>query len=83
MGCIYKLITSFFFPAEDSIRNWSVTGIQTFALPIWISDCCGLKSSDKSFFLANSAYLPKPRKYQLFETQEAIQLNTNVNSKKR
>src|SRR5438046_5467835 len=25
----------FFFQAEDGIRDWSVTGIQTCALPIW------------------------------------------------
>src|ERR1019366_7501038 len=26
----------FFFKAEDGIRDWSVTGVQTCALPIWI-----------------------------------------------
>src|SRR5438093_10881119 len=26
----------FFFQAEDGIRDWSVTGVQTCALPIWI-----------------------------------------------
>src|SRR5262249_59000859 len=25
----------FFFQAEDGIRDWSVTGVQTCALPIW------------------------------------------------
>src|SRR5262249_59293907 len=25
----------FFFEAEDGIRDWSVTGVQTCALPIW------------------------------------------------
>src|SRR5262249_62215970 len=25
----------FFFKAEDGIRDWSVTGVQTCALPIW------------------------------------------------
>ena len=25
----------FFFQAEDGIRGWSVTGVQTCALPIW------------------------------------------------
>src|SRR5262249_56995485 len=32
----------FFFQAEDGIRDWSVTGVQTCALPIWRSpatDC--------------------------------------------
>ena len=27
----------FFFQAEDGIRDWSVTGVQTCALPIWCS----------------------------------------------
>src|ERR1019366_8962130 len=27
--------TLFFFQAEDGIRDWSVTGVQTCALPIW------------------------------------------------
>src|SRR5215213_4833913 len=31
----------FFFQAEDGIRDWSVTGVQTCALPIWISAGAG------------------------------------------
>src|SRR5437016_8361836 len=29
-------VLSFFFQAEDGIRDWSVTGVQTCALPIFI-----------------------------------------------
>ena len=29
------MICLFFFQAEDGIRDWSVTGVQTCALPIW------------------------------------------------
>src|SRR3989339_346431 len=29
----------FFFQAEDGIRDWSVTGVQTCALPIQAEDC--------------------------------------------
>ena len=29
----------FFFQAEDGIRDWSVTGVQTCALPILIVIC--------------------------------------------
>src|SRR5437016_4504225 len=29
------LMVLFFFQAEDGIRDWSVTGVQTCALPIW------------------------------------------------
>src|SRR5438093_4062969 len=32
---IMPLMSSFFFQAEDGIRAWSVTGVQTCALPIW------------------------------------------------
>src|SRR5262249_59934568 len=31
----------FFFQAEDGIRDWSVTGVQTCALPIWWRDGSG------------------------------------------
>src|SRR3989339_1193628 len=31
----YDLIIFFFFQAEDGIRDWSVTGVQTCALPIY------------------------------------------------
>src|SRR5262249_59388041 len=30
------LVLCFFFQAEDGIRDWSVTGVQTCALPIYI-----------------------------------------------
>src|SRR5262249_58143446 len=29
------VLVFFFFQAEDGIRDWSVTGVQTCALPIW------------------------------------------------
>src|SRR5262249_57872449 len=29
-------VSLFFFQAEDGIRDWSVTGVQTCALPIWV-----------------------------------------------
>src|SRR5438093_13576918 len=37
MCCIcYRIfVFFFFFQAEDGIRDWSVTGVQTCALPIW------------------------------------------------
>src|SRR5215213_10384311 len=31
---LYVLVFVFFFQAEDGIRDWSVTGVQTCALPI-------------------------------------------------
>src|SRR2546429_6757464 len=36
----------FFFQAEDGIRDVAVTGVQTCALPIWLSEACDLKWRD-------------------------------------
>ena len=33
--CVCVYLFFFFFQAEDGIRDWSVTGVQTCALPIW------------------------------------------------
>ena len=33
-GVFVKICSFFFFQAEDGIRDWSVTGVQTCALPI-------------------------------------------------
>src|ERR1019366_77945 len=38
------VVLVFFFQAEDGIRDWSVTGVQTCALPIYLT----LKFMDKS-----------------------------------
>src|SRR5258706_7389162 len=35
---LYRLFF-FFFQAEDGIRDWSVTGVQTCALPISLASC--------------------------------------------
>src|SRR5258706_12100228 len=31
---VFTMLSFFFFQAEDGIRDWSVTGVQTCALPI-------------------------------------------------
>src|SRR5258706_7112975 len=45
-GCLVKTAISmlkfFFFQAEDGIRDWSVTGVQTCALPISLHGLLGL-----------------------------------------
>ena len=38
---LFCLFFFFFFQAEDGIRDWSVTGVQTCALPIYLSVLCG------------------------------------------
>src|SRR5437016_12046704 len=35
IGLLIAIFIFFFFQAEDGIRVWSVTGVQTCALPIW------------------------------------------------
>ena len=37
MMTTYKILTFFFFQAEDGIRDTSVTGVQTCALPIFLA----------------------------------------------
>src|SRR5262249_58519552 len=34
--CTHCVVYFFFFQAEDGIRDWSVTGVQTCALPIFL-----------------------------------------------
>src|SRR5437016_8929174 len=36
---MWYVLFFFFFQAEDGIRDWSVTGVQTCALPIWLFAC--------------------------------------------
>ena len=43
---LYKYGVCFFFQAEDGIRDWSVTGVQTCALPIYIRHGIALKLND-------------------------------------
>src|ERR1019366_3113048 len=42
----------FFFQAEDGIRDWSVTGVQTCALPIWF---WGAASCGRGVVMTSSA----------------------------
>src|SRR5215213_6170897 len=42
----------FFFQAEDGIRDWSVTGVQTCALPIWQRCGAGEDRGDEGVLLA-------------------------------
>ena len=49
----------FFFQAEDGIRDWSVTGVQTCALPICCLPLCGYKISPH-FSLLISTVLQLP-----------------------
>src|SRR5262249_57865283 len=48
----------FFFQAEDGIRDWSVTGVQTCALPIW-----DMRQARASSSLSNTHAGPRPTPY--------------------
>ena len=53
--CVYDefvFFFFFFFQAEDGIRDWSVTGVQTCALPICSQKNFQSKISTKSFLRA-------------------------------
>src|ERR1035437_8694906 len=41
----YMVVTSFFFQAEDGIRDIGVTGVQTCALPIYHAVVCAMAVS--------------------------------------
>src|SRR5256885_6796944 len=58
---------SFFFQAEDGIRDYKVTGVQTCALPIWTIRDCNLYLMESSeitsclFKRANCLYIGEER----------------------
>src|ERR1019366_3295218 len=43
----------FFFQAEDGIRDWSVTGVQTCALPIWVFSPSNLAETASALRMKN------------------------------
>src|SRR5437016_7224310 len=49
----------FFFQAEDGIRDWSVTGVQTCALPIW--SCLRRRFCKTRYILWNVCELSRQR----------------------
>src|ERR1022692_5222387 len=53
--CVVLLFV-FFFQAEDGIRDYKVTGVQTCALPIWLETTCRrLLISSESLFARSDA----------------------------
>src|SRR5262249_60017748 len=52
------VVCFFFFQAEDGIRDWSVTGVQTCALPICVRKALGARRAEILFqFLMEAAFL--------------------------
>src|ERR1019366_10647907 len=50
-GCLF-----FFFQAGDGIRDWSVTGVQTCALPIYLEGCKrGWNRAEKKVVIGDGA----------------------------
>src|SRR5262249_59106445 len=66
--CVVCVLFVFFFQAEDGIRDWSVTGVQTCALPIcnWIDliklEGCGSRTLAEliSWQCLSRAYMETP-----------------------
>src|SRR5258706_8594999 len=56
----------FFFQAEDGIRDWSVTGVQTCALPIW------------PFWLALAIMIKMESRGPVFLKQERVGMDGNI-----
>src|SRR5262249_57037349 len=50
--CVRCVRVFFFFQAEDGIRDWSVTGVQTCALPILDRFVAGVAAGDEAVHLA-------------------------------
>src|SRR5258706_6977445 len=63
---LYFMYLFFFFQAEDGMRDWSVTGVQTCALPISLpseaalSDACDGLRDDRRTSLRLAIILLKP-----------------------
>ena len=59
----YGVVFFFFFQAEDGIRDWSVTGVQTCALPI-----ADFKTGAEYNFIGEVAhgFLKLPKKGSIF-----------------
>src|SRR5262249_57977424 len=69
---VSSLVFFFFFQAEDGIRDWSVTGVQTCALPI--SDPVVTPAPDRIW----SAYLPHGTVVPQSETTPRLARSANV-----
>src|SRR5437016_11462447 len=54
----YLVFLFFFFQAEDGIRDWSVTGVQTCALPIYQQPCVTIHFTWKQDWPAVRKLLP-------------------------
>src|SRR5258706_99950 len=61
--CFYLFF--FFFQAEDGIRDWSVTGVQTCALPIWSGRCASAQIARQLAILGNEQARPAQRNESL------------------
>ena len=55
MGTVeYGCVNVFFFQAEDGIRDWSVTGVQTCALPIWLPRAPHWKKGEGAYYVVKN-----------------------------
>src|SRR5690606_40534452 len=59
-GVLYSMVSLFFFQAEDGIRDFHVTGVQTCALPISLTGTVGLASNVVRTYSRFPADVPLP-----------------------
>src|SRR5699024_11459221 len=62
-----SLFSSFFFQAEDGIRDRNVTGVQTCALPIWNA---GRGASAPALYASRVIYDVREKLSRLFRSEE-------------
>src|SRR5439155_1971782 len=57
LHCVFCLCFFFFFQAEDGIRDGHVTGVQTCALPIYVTEKAGVGGSGRPSRTADACFL--------------------------
>src|SRR5262249_37514854 len=78
------LVHLFFFQAEDGIRYWSVTGVQTCALPILTSLLERTRPLEQAGHLDVPGRVPAQREVQIVDVlEQAGQLGVELGDRKR
>src|SRR2546427_3057871 len=65
----------FFFQAEDGIRDLTVTGVQTCALPIWVADVNALGGMVRGYEVIPDPARLRARGVTLDQLRQALEAN--------
>src|SRR5256885_5055723 len=91
VGCGAAVMMFFFFQAEDGIRDYKVTGVQTCALPISPQRAAGA-SDGSAIFLRRHSTVPRNAivnrshptwKYRAPATSYAVNVGSSLRSEER